>query len=99
MVQLLSHVQHFATPPWTSARQASLPFTISQSLLRLMSIASVVPSNHLIFCHPLLLLHNIEKHPLCYTIGPSGYQLHIQQGLLLLLLLSRFSRVQLCATL
>ena len=44
----------FATP-WTAACQASLSFTISQSFLRLMSIESVMPSNHLILCHPLLL--------------------------------------------
>ena len=54
-VQSLSRVQLFATP-WTEARQASLSFTISQSLLRLMSIESVMPSNHLILCHPLILL-------------------------------------------
>ena len=53
-VQWLSCVQLFATP-WTAAHQASLYFTISQSLLRLMSIESVMPSNHLILCHPLLL--------------------------------------------
>ena len=40
--------------PWTTARQASLSFTISQSLLKLMSIESVMPSNHLILCRPLL---------------------------------------------
>ena len=45
--------------PWTPARQGSLSFTISWSLLRLMSIESVMPSNHLIFCHPLLLLPSI----------------------------------------
>ena len=42
-------------PPWTTTHQASLPFTISQSLLKCMSIESVMPSNHLILCHPLLL--------------------------------------------
>ena len=42
--------------PWTAARQASLSFTISRSLLKLMSIESMMPSNHLILCHPLLLL-------------------------------------------
>ena len=42
--------------PWTAARQASLSFTNTQSLLKLMSIESVMPSNHLILCHPLLLL-------------------------------------------
>ena len=45
--------------PWTAARQASLSFTISQSLLKLMSIASVMPSNHLILCCPILLLPSI----------------------------------------
>ena len=45
--------------PWTAALQASLSFTISQSLLKLMSIESVTPSNHLILCHPLLLLPSI----------------------------------------
>ena len=54
-VQLLSHVQLFATT-WTAARQASLPITNSWSLNKLMSIESVRPSNHLILCHPLLLL-------------------------------------------
>ena len=53
-VQSLSHVQLFATP-WTAARQASLSITNSQSLPKLMSIDVVMPSNHLIFCHPLLL--------------------------------------------
>ena len=57
-VELLSHVRHFATP-WTAACQASLTFTISQRLLRLMSIESVMPSNHLILCQPLLLLPSI----------------------------------------
>ena len=53
-VQPLSYAQPFANP-WTAARQASLSFTISWSLLKLMSIESVMPSNHLILCHPLLL--------------------------------------------
>ena len=57
-VQLLSRVRLFATP-WTAARQASLSITNSQSLLRLMSIESGMPSNHLILCHPLLLLPSI----------------------------------------
>ena len=48
----LSHVQLFATP-WTAARQATLSFTISWSLLKLMSIESVIPSNHLVLCCPL----------------------------------------------
>ena len=53
-VQLLSHVRLFATP-WTAAHQASLSITNSRSLLKLMSIESVMASNHLILCHPLLL--------------------------------------------
>ena len=52
-VQSLSHVQFFVTP-WTAACQASLSITNSQSLLKLMSIELVMPSNHLILCHPLL---------------------------------------------
>ena len=58
LVQSLSPVQLFATP-WTAASQASLSITNSQSLLKLMSIESVMPSNHLILCHPLLLLPSI----------------------------------------
>ena len=54
VVQLLSHVQLFMTP-WTAAHQASLSFTISQSLLKIISIELMVPSNHLILCCPLLL--------------------------------------------
>ena len=53
-VQSLSRVQLFATP-WTAACQASLSIIHSQSLLKLTSIESVMPSNHLILCHPLLL--------------------------------------------
>ena len=54
-VQLLSHVQLFATP-WTAAFQASLSINNSRSLLKLMSIESVMPSSHLILYCPLLLL-------------------------------------------
>ena len=54
VVQALSCVRFFATP-WTTARQASLSITDSQSLLKLMSIESVMPSNHLILCRHLLL--------------------------------------------
>ena len=57
-VQSLSHVRLFATPR-TAARQASLTITDSRSLLKLKSISSVMPSNHLILCHPLLLLPSI----------------------------------------
>ena len=55
---VLSHVQHFVTP-WTAERQASLSFTNSWSLLKLMPIESVMPSNHLILCRPFLLLPSI----------------------------------------
>ncbi|XDC84753.1 hypothetical protein R6Z07F_015926 [Ovis aries] len=58
VVQSLSRVQLFVTP-WSAARQASLSFTISQSLLKLMSIDSMMPSKHLILCGPLLLLPSI----------------------------------------
>ena len=58
VVQLLDHVQLFVTP-WTAASQASLSFTISWSLLKLMCIESVMPSNHLILCHHLLLLPSV----------------------------------------
>ena len=58
LVQSLSHVQLFAAP-WTAARQASLFITNSQSLLKPMSIESVMTSNHLILCRPLLLLPSI----------------------------------------
>ena len=58
VVQSLSRVRLSATP-WPAARQASLSFTISQSLLKLLSIESVMPSNHLILCRPLLLLTSI----------------------------------------
>ena len=58
VVQPLSQVQLFATP-WTAACQAFLSFSISQSLLKLMSIESVMPSNHLILYRPLLFLPSI----------------------------------------
>ena len=58
VVQSLSRVWLFVTP-WTTAHQASLSFTISQSLLKLMSTESVMPSNQLILCRPLLLLPSI----------------------------------------
>ena len=57
-VQTLSHVPLFAAP-WTAAHQAPLSFTISWSLLKFVSIESVMPSNHLILCLPLLLLPSI----------------------------------------
>ena len=54
VIQLLSHVRLFVTP-WTAACQASLSFTISQGLLKVMPIDFVMPLNHFIFCHSLLL--------------------------------------------
>ena len=58
IVQSLSHILHFATP-WTAAHQASMPFTISWNLFKLIFIELVMPSNHLILCHHLLLLPSI----------------------------------------
>jgi len=71
----------FFMTPWTTARQASLSITNSQSLPKLMSIELVMPSSPLILCGSLLLLPSV-----------------FHNGILLLLLLSHFSRVQLCAT-
>ena len=58
IVQLLSHVQLFAAP-WTASHQSSLSFTVPWSLLKLISIESVMPSNNLILCYPLLFLPSI----------------------------------------
>ena len=58
VVQLLSHVQLLVTP-WSTEHQPFLSFTISRSLLKLMSIESMIPSNHLILCCPLLLLPSV----------------------------------------
>ena len=58
-VQLLCRVWLVCATPWTAAGQASLSITNSRSLLKLMSIKSVMPSNHLILCHPLLFLPSI----------------------------------------
>ena len=61
-----SHVRLFETP-WTAARQASLSFAISRSLLKLMFIGSVMPCNHLILCHPFhLLLSNLSQHQVLF---------------------------------
>ena len=73
-VQSLSHVQLFGTP-WIAARQASLSVTNSQSLLKLMFIESVIPSSHLILCHPLLLLPPI---PPSNRVFSSESTLHIR---------------------
>ena len=58
IVQSLGRVRHSSTP-WTAARQASLSIINSQTVFKLMSIESVMPSNHLMLCHPLLLLPSI----------------------------------------
>ena len=65
-VQLLSRVRLYVTL-WTATHQASLSITISQSLLKLMSIDSVMPSNHLTLCHPLLLLPSISPSIRVFT--------------------------------
>ena len=72
--QSLSCVQLFVTP-WTAARQASLSITNSQSLLKLMSIGLVMPSNHLILCCPLLLLPSIFP---CIRVFSNESALHIR---------------------
>ena len=72
-VQWLSHVQLFVTP-WTATRQASLSITNSWSWLKLMSIESVIPSNHLVLCHPLLLLPSIFPS---IRVSPNESVLHI----------------------
>ena len=73
-VQSLTCVRLFATP-WTTARQASLSITNSQSSLKLMSIESVIPSNCLILCHPLLLLPSIFP---CIRVFPNEAVLHLR---------------------
>ena len=73
-VQSLSHVRHFATP-WIAAHQASLSIASSQSSLRLTAIESVMPSSHLILCHPLLLLPPI---PLSIRVFSNESTLHMR---------------------
>ena len=81
VVQSLSHVRFFVTP-WTTAHQASLSFTISHSLLKLMSIELVMPSNHLILCHSLLLLPSIfpslRVFPVSWFFTSGGKVLELQ---------------------
>ena len=79
VVQLLSHVQLFVTP-WTAACQASLSFTISWSLLKLMCTELVMPSNHLILCLPLLLLPSIFPR---IGVFSNELVLHIRWGIVL----------------
>ena len=73
-VQSLSHVRLFVNP-WTAARQASLSITNSRSLLKLVPIESVMPSSHLIFCPPLLLLPPI---PPSIRVFPIESTLHMR---------------------
>ena len=61
LVQWLSHVRLFATP-WTAVCEAFLSITNTWSLLKLISIESVMPSNHLILCHPLPPVLNLSQH-------------------------------------
>ena len=79
-VQMLSHVRLFVIP-WTSTHQASLSFSISWSLFKLMCIESVMPSNHLIFCHYLLLLPSIFPS---IRVFSNELALHIRQPNLLI---------------
>ena len=73
IVQTLSRVRLFATPR-AAARQPSLPFTTSRSLLRLMSTESVMPSNHLVLCYPLLLLPSgFRSIAGCLTLNPTEH--------------------------
>ena len=72
-VQSVSRVQLFSSP-WTAACQASLSITNSWSLLKLMSIKSVMPSNHLILCHPLLLLPSIFPSIRIFSWVSSSHQ-------------------------
>ena len=74
LVQSLGHVCLFATP-WTAAPQVSLSFTVSQSLLKLMSIESGMLSNHLIFCRPLILLPSVLPS---ITVFSNELALHIR---------------------
>ena len=80
VVQSLSHVQLFATS-WIAARQASLPFTISWSLLKLMSIELVMAFNHLVLCCPLLLLCQpfpaSESFPMCQLFASGGQSIGV----------------------
>ena len=75
-IQSLSHVRLFATP-WIAAHQASLSITNSWSSLRLTSIQSVMPSSHLILCHPLLLIVPVNFHLFIYSKYVFGIYLFI----------------------
>ena len=74
-VQPLSHICQLSVTPWTAGRQASLSFTVCRSLFRCMSIVSVMLSNHLILCCPLLLLPSIF---LCIRVFSNESVFHIR---------------------
>jgi len=84
VAQSINCIQLFATP-WTAAHQASLSFTISRSLLKLMSIELMMPSNHLILGHPLLLLPSIFPSIMAFSSESALYirqpnsQIHSQK--------------------
>ena len=78
IAQLLSRVLLFATP-WTAARQASLSFTISQTLLKLMSIELVMPSNHLILCRPFSSC--LQSFPVSGSLAVSWFLASGGQGI------------------
>ena len=69
VAQSLSHARLFATP-WAAARQASLPITSSRSLLKLMFFESVMPSNHIILCHPLLSIRVFSNESVLHIRWP-----------------------------
>ena len=77
-VQSLSHVQLFATP-WITARQASLSITNSWNSLKLTSIESVMPSSHLILCHPLFLLPPIPPSIRAFSNESDQPRQHIKK--------------------
>ena len=74
VVRSLSHVWLFATP-WTAAHQASLSFTVSRSLCKLKSVKSVMPSNRVVLCCPLLLLPSVFRS---IRVFPSESAVHIR---------------------
>ena len=88
-VQLLSRVRLFATP-WIAARQASMSITNSWSSLKLMSIESVMPSSHLILCHPLLLLPpippSIKSFPMSQLFAWGGLSIGVSASASVLLM-------------
>ena len=84
-VQSFSHVRLFATP-WTEACQASLSITNSRILLKLMSIKSVMPSNHLILCYPLLPLLSIWSFSICQFFSSGGQSSGASASVLVLLM-------------